>query len=179
MVIAHVLHVPYLNFFFPLRQNSTSKQAVRLGQESLVLSDKRVVWNPIAIISIFLKLCNFFELIGYKEKISEIRFASYVWGSTSPLVSLLCLVRSWIKSSWELYWGTWKIRRWFMTANTASLKENPVWKIWWPFMMHVQCWWIREEQLLSFIWTCEEHLTLACTSLPLNWRHECDGQTTP
>lgn len=39
-----------------------------------------------------------------------------------------------------------------------------------PSMMGLQCWWIREEQLMSSPWTCAEHLTLSCmTSLSVNW----------
>ncbi|GAB0186117.1 hypothetical protein GRJ2_001077000 [Grus japonensis] len=40
------------------------------------------------------------------------------------------------------------------------------------FYAELQCWWIREEQLTSSIWTCAKHLTLSCTtSLSLNWRY--------
>ena len=37
--------------------------------------------------------------------------------------------------------------------------------------MGLQHWWIREEQLMSSVWTWAKHLTLFCTtSLSLNWR---------
>jgi len=61
--------------------------------------------------------------------------------------------------------------RWLLVTKMASPRTNHAWQTWWPFLMELQCQWIKEEQLMSPTWTCAKRLTLSCmTSLLPNWR---------
>jgi len=63
-------------------------------------------------------------------------------------------------------------RRLLVTASVASLRADGAWQIWWPSMMRLLRWWIREEQLIPSTRTCAKHFTPSCmTRLSLNWRH--------
>ena len=67
-----------------------------------------------------------------------------------------------------------------MVSTTAPSSTNHVWQSWWPFMMELQHQWIKEEQLMSYIWTCAKHLMLSCMT---SWSPNCrknrfDGWTT-
>lgn len=58
--------------------------------------------------------------------------------ATGQSVSPLCLARSWSRSTWKLYWGTWKTERWLVTANAVSLRGNHTRQIWWPSTVGLQ-----------------------------------------
>lgn len=57
-----------------------------------------------------------------------------------------------------------KKKRWLVVTTVASPRASHIWQTWWPFMMELQCQWIKEEQLTSSTCTSTKCLTLSHTT---------------
>lgn len=72
-------------------------------------------------------------------------------GTTNMSVSVLCLERSWNRSSWELCQGTWRSGRWFGTARMASSKASSAGSTQCPLMMQWLYQWTDKRRATDVI----------------------------